>query len=46
MIIGRFCCRAEGWQALGKVSLGTRALLRVLGPTRDHLRAVPELSWE
>lgn len=28
---GRFCCRAEWWQAVGKVSLGACAVLRVLG---------------
>lgn len=28
---GRFCCRAEWWQAARKVSLGSWALLRVLG---------------
>lgn len=43
---GRFHCRAGWWQAVGKVSLGTRALLRVLGQVTHNFRAVPELNQE
>lgn len=43
---GRFRSRATCWEPVGKVSLGTRALLRVLGQVRHNFRAVPELNRE